>query len=170
MKKIIITYGLIAGLLVSALMVVSLPFKESLSMTTGMIYGFATMILAFSLIFVAIKQYRDKYLGGSISFGKAFLIGLGITLITSIFYVVTWEIEFKYFVPEFMEEYTRQSLDTMKEKGMTETELTTAKKEMDAYVVRYQDPLYRIPVTFTEIAPVGLLISLVCAGILRRRL
>lgn len=154
MKKVILTYGLIAGIFVSAMMLLSLSFKDSFNLTTGMIYGYATMLMAFSMIFVAVRQYRNKFLGGSISFGKAFLIGLGITLIAAIFYVITWEIEFRFFIPGFIDEFAKSIPDP---------------KEAAAYVEQYKNPLFRIPITFMEIIPVGLLISLICAAVLRKR-
>ena len=154
MKKVILTYGLIAGIFVSAMMLMSLAFKDSFDMTTGMIYGYATMIMAFSMIFVAVRQYRNKFLGGSISFGKAFLIGLGITLIAAIFYVITWEIEFRFFIPEFIDEFVKVIPDP---------------KEAAAYATKYKNPVFRIPTTFMEIFPVGLVISLICAAVLRKK-
>ena len=40
---------------------------------------------------------------------------------------------------------------------------------MAAYAADYADPLFRLPMTFTEIFPVGLLVSVVCAGLLANR-
>lgn len=168
MKKLILKFGVIAGLIVAALMLGSLPFKENFNLVTGMIYGYTTMLIAFSMIYVAIRQYRDQHLGGSISFRNAFLIGLGITLIASVFYVVAWEIEYRYFIPDFIEEYGRQTIDQLKASGAPAAEIAKTTKEMDDYAVQYKNPAFRIPVTFTEILPVGLLISVICAFILKR--
>lgn len=169
MKKIVLTYGLIAGILVSALMLLGILINKEHNLTVGMIYGYATMLMAFAMIYVAIRQYRNQYLGGKISFGKAFLIGLGITLITAAFYVITWEIEFKYIFPDFMQGYAKVSLESMKAKGASADAIQTAAKEMEKMVKDYNDPLYRIPLTFAEILPVGLMVSLVCALLLKRK-
>jgi hypothetical protein len=169
MKKIILTYGIIAGIMVSALMLLGIFINKDHDLTVGMIYGYATMIMAFSMIYVAIRQFRNQFMNGKISFGKALLIGLGITLIASIFYVLTWEIEFKYVFPDFMQGYAKASLESMKTSGASAASIQQATSEMDEMVKSYNDPLYRIPLTFAEILPVGVLISLICAFILKRK-
>lgn len=169
MKKIILTYGLIAGIMVSALMVIGIFINKEHDLTVGMIYGYATMIMAFSMIYVAVRQFRNHFLGGRISFGKAMLIGLGITLIASTFYVLTWEIEYKYVFPDFMKGYADISLQNMKSEGASAASIQKATAEMDEMVKSYNNPLYRIPMTYAEILPVGVLISLICAFILKRK-
>jgi hypothetical protein len=169
MKKIILTYGIIAGIMVSALMLLGIFINKDHDLTVGMIYGYATMIMAFSMIYVAIRQFRNQFMEGKISFGKAFLIGLGITLIASTFYVLTWEIEYKYIFPDFMQGYAKSSLESMKTSGASAASIQQATSEMDEMVKSYNDPLYRIPLTYAEILPVGVLISLICAFILKRK-
>lgn len=169
MKKLILTYGSIAGIIVAALMALSIAFKEKMSLTMGMVFGYTAMLLAFSMIYVAIRQYRDSHLGGYISFGKAFMIGLGITLIAAAIYVLTWELEYKYLYPDFMEQYTRQDLERIKASGASAMEISKAAEEGKKMADMYRDPLFRITMTFVEILPVGLLVSLVCALILKKR-
>jgi hypothetical protein len=169
MKKIILTYGLIAGIIVSALMILGIFINKDHNLTVGMIYGFASMIMAFSMIYVAIRQFRNQFLGGKISVGKALLIGLGITLIASTFYVLTWEIEYKYVFPDFMQGYAKVSLESMKAEGASAAAIQKATAEMDEMVKNYNKPLYRVSTTYGEILPVGVLISLICAFILKRK-
>lgn len=169
MKKIILTYGIIAGIMVSALMLLGILINKEHDLTIGMIYGYTTMIMAFSMIYVAIRQFRNQLLGGKISFGKALLIGLGITLIASTFYVLTWEIEYKYVFPDFMQGYAKVSLESMKTSGASAAAIQQATAEMNEMVKSYNNPLYRIPMTYAEILPVGVLISLICAFILKRK-
>lgn len=169
MKKIVLTYGIIAGIMVSALMLLGIFINKEHDLTIGMIYGYATMIMAFSMIYVAIRQFRNQFMDGKISFGKALLIGLGITLIASTFYVLTWEIEYKYVFPDFMQGYANASLESMKTSGASAASIQQATSEMDEMVKSYNDPLYRIPMTYAEILPVGVLISLICAFILKRK-
>src|ERR1043166_9622359 len=119
MKKNIIIYGLIAGLVVSGLMAVNLTLtSNSGNFDNGMILGYASMLIAFSIIFIGIKNYRDKYNGRLISFGKAFKIGLFITLIASTFYVIVWLIEEHYFFPDFMEKYTANEIKKLQSSGI----------------------------------------------------
>ncbi len=115
MKKIILVCGLIAGLIVTSVMLVSMTMcGQDIDYENGMIYGLGSMILAFSLIFVGIKNYRDKYNNGIVSFGKAFKIGLYISLIASTMYVITWAIDYHFFIPDFMDKYAALSLQKLK--------------------------------------------------------
>lgn len=114
MKRIIWVYGIIAGLIVGGWLFVATAIIGHESIENGMFLGYASMVLAFSMIFVAVKTYRDKHLDGTISFGKAFRIGLLITLIASTIYVLTWEISFHYFVPDYMEKYTEKTISTLR--------------------------------------------------------
>jgi len=170
MKKIVLTYGLIAGFLVSVFMVSSMAWcYKSGSFEGNMFVGFATMILAFSLIFVGIKKWRDDQNAGSLSFGQGFLIGLYISLIASTMYVVSWMVEFHFFMPDFMEKLTAQTLEQAKAAGATAAEITRKKAEMDPYEAMYQNPLIFALITYTEILPVGLVVSLVSAFILKKK-
>lgn len=171
MNKIIIVCGVIAGLIVSTLMAISMAiYHNSDNFQEGsMLVGYASMILAFSLIFVGIKNYRDKHNKGAISFGQAFKIGLFISLIASTFYVVTWMIELKYFIPDFMEKYTAVAIEGLKKEGASQAEITAKTKEMAEYVEMYKNPVMVFFFTYLEVLPVGLLVTLICAFILKRK-
>jgi len=107
MKRNILICGLISGAIVAILMVfTSMACYKNEDFESSMVLGYASMILAFSLVFVGIKNYRDKFNHGEVSFGKAFKIGLYITLIASTMYVVVWLIEYYLFIPDFMDKYT----------------------------------------------------------------
>jgi hypothetical protein len=111
MKKTVLTYGLIAGLIVSVIMLGSMPFMKNIDGIWGMVIGYTSQIIAFAFIFVAVKTYREKEGNGTITFGKAFQIGLYISLIASTMYVISWMIEFHYFLPDFMERFTATTLE-----------------------------------------------------------
>src|SRR3989344_4812298 len=115
MKKNVLVFGSISGLIITALMVIStlLCYKNS-NFEGSMLIGYASMLIAFSFIFVGVKNYRDKYNNGLITFWKAFKIGLFIALISSTFYVVTWLIEYYAFMPDFMEKYSEHMLNQAK--------------------------------------------------------
>ena len=170
MKKIIWVCGVIAGIIsVSWGVAGDALFGNSLSLTTRLIFGYATMLLAFSLIFVAIKNYRDTKNNGQITFGKALGIGLLITLIASTVYVVIWLIDFSYFVPDFGEKYQGQVIAEMKASGKSAAEIQKQATEMAATFRKYNSSLtFRALFTYMEIAPVGIVISLIAALILKR--
>ena len=126
MKKIIWTYGLIGGLISTiGYMFTVTGEMDADAMKNGMIYGFASMIIAFSLMFIAIKTYRDKHNGGTITFGKAFTMGLYMALITSSIYVIVWLITLYNFHPDFAEKYTQFQFEQMKAAGATTEQLNT---------------------------------------------
>lgn len=143
--------------------------SSSMNFENGMIYGYASMLLAFSLIFVGIKNYRDKYNNGYVSFGKAFRIGLYISLIASTIYVGTWLINYFYFMPDFMDKYAAHVIERMKTSGATDAAIAEKTKEMADFKVLYQNPFINAAVTYMEILPIGLLISLIAAAILKRK-
>jgi len=170
MKKNVIVFGLIAGIIVSVLMVLSISrCYNDPNLEHSMLIGYASMVLAFSFIFVGIKNYRDKYNDGLITFGKAFKIGLYISLIASSIYVVVWLIDFYVFIPDFMDRYVAQALREAKAKGTSAAELTKMAKELATNQELYKNPIMVVLFTYMEILPVGIIVSLVAALILKRK-
>ncbi len=170
MKRIIIICGLIAGGIVSAMMIITMAIYTSTGdFDNGMIYGYASMLLAFSLIFVGIKNYRDKYNNGIISFGKAFKIGFFITLIASTIYVIVWLIDYYFFIPDFGEKYAAHMLEKLKASGASEIEMAKQTKEMASFSEMYKNPFFNALMTYVEIIPVGLIVTLISSLVLRRK-
>ncbi|MES2646285.1 MAG: DUF4199 domain-containing protein [Bacteroidota bacterium] len=170
MKRIVIICGSIAGAIVASMTIITIAMSyRSGNLSSNMMLGYATMLLAFSLIFVGIKNYRDKYQNGIISFGKAFKTGLYIALIASTIYVVVWLISYYLFFPDFMELYTTCTLNELKAGGATQIQVDAKVAEMNSYKEMYKNPLMIILLTYTEILPLGILVSLICAFILKRK-
>lgn len=169
MKRIIIICGLISGAVVSTLMIstVAVCYNQE-DFEGNMLLGYAAMLLSFSMVFVGIKNYRDKYNHGTLSFGKAFKIGLYITLVASTVYVVVWLIDYYLFIPDFMDKYTAHVLRQVKADGATQAELDKKVVEMAEYKDLYKSPLMVILFTYAEILPVGLAVSLISALILKK--
>jgi hypothetical protein len=170
MKKIVIVFGLISGLIVSTLMAISMAFhKDNMDYDQGMWIGYTSMIIAFSLIFVGIKTFRDKHNQGIISFKKAFLIGLYISLIASTMYVITWAVEYHYFMPDFMDKYTAHYIEKERATGLPQVELDKKIAEMKYMQDLYRNPIFFVLFTYMEIIPVGIIIALLSAIILKRK-
>ena len=173
MKKNIIIYGLIAGIVVSSLMLVNVNYishgEGSVDYNTSLLIGYASMLIAFSIVFVGIRNYRDKYNEGVISFGKAFKIGLLMTLIVSTMYVVAWLIDYFFFMPDFMEKYSAHMLDKLKTSGASQMEIDKQTKEMAHFAVMYKNPFFNAMITYMEILPVGLIATLISSLILKRK-
>jgi hypothetical protein len=171
MRKNILTFGVISGLIVSILMVITMGVCHS-SEDFGegsMIWGYASMIIAFAFIFVAIKNFRDKYNGGVISFGKAFQIGLFISLIASTMYVISWLIYYYNFIPDFMDRYADLMLKKAAANGASAAELQSKATEMDGMKQMYKNPLWVIAFTYMEILPVGIIVTVISSLILKRK-
>ena len=162
MKKNILTYGLICGLIISVLMAVNLTIcSKSGDFDNSILVGYASMIIAFSLLFVGIKNYRDKYNGGVISFSKAFKVGFFITLIASTIYVLVWLLEEHFFFPDFMEKYTAYEINKLQASGISATQLANKTKELEQAKEMYNNPVIKILMTYAEILPVGLVVTLI---------
>ncbi len=134
-----------------------------------MILSYATMLLAFSLVYVGIKNYRDKHKNGIISFGKAFKIGLYISLIASTIYVIVWLVDYYIFIPDFMDKYTTAVLNQTKAEGASQLDLDKKAAEMASYKEMYKNPLMVVLFTYAEILPVGLIVTLISALLLKRK-
>lgn len=171
MKKVVLVYGGIAGLIVGGLMMATWPLHEQgvINMDNGMLVGYTTMVIALSLIFFGVKSYRDQQLKGAITFGRALVLGLLITLVASILYAFSWEILYNTMAGDFMQTWTNHQVEKMIEEGATEQAVEAKKKEMADMSLMYQNPIIRFGFTLTEILPVGVLISLVCAALLRKK-
>lgn len=170
MKKTVLTYGPIAGVVIVLLMAlfIGIMGKEQ-DFQVGEILGYASMIVALSTIFVGIRKYRDDELGGMITFGKAFQVGLLITLVASAIYVAAW----MFYsagggANEMMTAYLDQMVEKMEASGATQAEIDAKVSEMEQFQEMYKNPIVKIGITFLEIFPVGLIISLIAAGLLRK--
>ena len=170
MTKNVWTFGIIGGFISTIGFVITMINPDAINMSTGMIYGYASMLLAFSLIFVAVRNYRDNYNNGIISFGKAFKIGLYITLIASTVYVLVWLVDYYYFIgDEFMKEYAEYTKNNLIAKGASQEVIAANMKEMEKWAELYKNPFINAAITYTEIIWVGLIIALIAAGILKRK-
>jgi len=127
------------------------------------------MLIAFSLVFVSIRNYRNNYDDGVMSFGKAFKIGIMIVLIASSIYVAAWLIDYFYFIPNFMEKYSAHTLDQMRSSGASQVEIEKQAREMAIFAMRYKNPFFNAMVTYIEILPIGLVVTLLSAFILKRK-
>lgn len=165
MKKVVLIYGVLAGV---ALIVLSIILQMSLG-EHSMVTGYVTMVLSLVMIFFGIKSYRDQHLGGRITFGQGFKVGILIALIASVFYVVGWEIYSSLYMPNFMEDYSAQMIKEMRADGASEAKIAESMKEMEQWKEMYKNPVIRYGMVFMEIFPVGLLVTLISAFILKRK-
>lgn len=168
MLRTILAYGVVAGLIVgvplSAMTIMDVGHTPS---GLGMVIGYLMMLVALSTVFVAVKRRRDVVGGGVIRFWPAFGVGLGISLVASLIYVLAWEAAQAIGHADFGRVYAQAMVEHQAAKGVTGGALAKVTAEAERFRVQYADPLYRLPMTFVEIFPVGVLVSLFTAAVLR---
>jgi hypothetical protein len=170
MKKIVLTFGLISGGILAAMMVATMPFMDQIGFDNGQIVGYTTMVLAFLLIFFGIRSYRETVGNGYITFGRAFKVGILITLIACLIYTVAWEILYFNFMPDFGDKYTQYLIEKSRASGASPEEIANEVAKMERFKEIFENPLYNfLIVFFIEPLPVGLIMTVISALILKKR-
>ena len=169
MKKIVLTFGLISGLILSVLMNGSLLLSTKIGSGHSMLLGYTIMVASFLLVYFGIRTYRDNILDGPISFARAFACGILITLLTTVVYVVAWEIVYFNFMPHFMDSYFAAQIHTVQTSGIDPAAAARKISVIKHSQQLYQNPFVNMAYTFIEPLPVGVVITLVSAAILRRK-
>jgi hypothetical protein len=168
-KKTVLTFGVISGVLSSAMMLVAVLFIDEIGFDRGVFVGYTAIVLSFLLVFFGIRSYRDNVAGGAISFGRGFTVGILITLISCAFYVLSWLAYSDTLAPDFMDKYAAHVIEQARAGGATAEQIEAQTREMEAFRVTYANPFYKAAFTFLEPFPVGLLVTLISAGVLRAR-
>jgi hypothetical protein len=173
MTRIILFYGAIGALVVGAFMVTSmltwtLDAEATEGMGGGLVVGYLTQIVALTTVFLGIKTFRDRERGGVVKFLPAFLVGLGISAVASLGWVIAWEIVLAVTKLDYgkimVDMTTKQATDS----GLTGAALEQKIAEAQAFGKLYmENPFVRAPISFVEMFPVGVLVSLASAGVLR---
>jgi len=168
-KKTVLTFGLISGVMISVLMGGSMLLANRIGSGHSMALGYTMMVASFLLVYFGIRSYRDISLAGQISFGRAFACGILIALITCVCYVVMWEILYFGFMPHFMDSYFAAQIRQVQSSGLDPATTSARVAAIQRSQQLYQNPLVNMAYTFIEPFPVGLIITLISAAILRRK-
>jgi hypothetical protein len=167
-RKLILKFGLISGAILSAVMLATMPFHDQLGDRYGMLIGYTSMLLAFLFVYFGVRAWREKA-GGFITFGQAFRVGIAIAGIGCACYVTTWEVIYYTMMPDFAEKYAAHQIERARAAGAPEAVIAQKQKEMADFTRMFENPLYNVGMTFLEPLPVALLMTLLAAGLLRRR-
>jgi hypothetical protein len=169
MKKTVWTFGLISGGIISVLMLAVLPFQDAIGFERGATVGYTTMVLAFLLIYFGVRSYRDNVGSGSIGFGRALAVGSLIAVISSVCYTLTWELIYYRLAPDFSAKYQAYEINKVKASGASQAVIDQRVADLQRFAELYKNPAVNAAITFIEPLPVGLVIALVSAAVLRRR-
>ena len=165
MKKIILTFGLIIGVILTAHAVIMMNMIYTNPDFQGNeILGYTKLVLMFSLIYFGIRNYRNNHLNGKISFLKALKTGALICFIASTVYVVLGLLYYKIFIPDFVDVFTEH---VIRNSPPEEVEATTA--QMANFKEMYKNPLFAIFISYMEVLPIGMIVALVSALIVKKK-
>lgn len=167
MTRVMLIFGAVAGVAVAVPMCLLVANSEPGSAATSHFVGYLIMLLALSLVFLGVKRLRDREFGGVIRFVTALLAGLGISAVASVIYVIGWEITLAVTDFAFIDSYSNAAIEAARAAGASPAEMEAVIAKMDDFRRQYANPLFRLPVTFIEIFPVGILVSLISAALLR---
>ena len=168
MKKIVLTFGLLSGVLSAVLMTVNMLFLDDIGFDRGMYVGYTVIVISFLFVYFGVRSYRDNVLGGRISFGKAFQAGILITLISCVCYVASWMVTYPRLFPDFADKYVAYMVEDKRAAGASPAEIDQAAKEGEDIKRLLANPVTNAAVTFTEPFPVGVLVTLISAAALRK--
>ena len=169
MKKTVLTFGLIGGAIMAAMMFATLPFLDKIGFDKGEIVGYTTMILAFLLVFFGVRSYRENVGGGRITFGRAFTVGILITVVACACYVVAWEIIYFKFMPDFVDKYASYAVEKVRASGASQQSIDATVEQMKSFKAMYDNPFINSAITFVEPFPIGLIVTLISAAFLRKK-
>jgi hypothetical protein len=169
MKKTVLIFGAISGAVSSGMMLATLPFIDKLDFDKGAIIGYTSLVASALVVFFGVRSYRDNVGGGHVGFGRAFAVGLLITLISCACYVVTWEILYFKVMPDFGDKFAAHMVERVRASGASPQQIDETKRQADSFKQMYDQPLYNAALTFTEPFPISLVVSLISAAILRKK-
>jgi hypothetical protein len=168
-KKTLLTFGLISGAFSSLMMVATVPFENKIGFDRAEYVGYTIIVLSFLLVFFGIRSYRENTGNGHITFAKGFAVGISITLITCICYVLTWELLYFNVMHDFMDKYGAYVVEKLRASGASQAAIQAQLQQLKQFKEMYENPLYNAAVTFIEPFPIGLGITLISAAVLRKK-
>jgi hypothetical protein len=168
MKKTVLTFGLISGAITTVMMVAAASFYDKIGFDKGAILGYTTIVLSAMLIFFGVRSYRENVADGRLSFTRGFAVGILITLLSNVCYVATWEVLYFKFMPDFADKYAAHMIESAKASGASPEKIEKTAQEARHFKEEYKKPAFNVAMTFLEVFPIGLGVTLLSAAILRR--
>lgn len=168
MKKTVLRFGLYGSIAICILFLISWFVLDHLPYSTQEVLGYVSMILALGFVFFGIKQYRDMENDGKVSFKKALLIGVLISLITALAFGILDVFYTEVLNPDFMTEYYNRSVESVKA-SLPADEFEAKLAEMESQKELFSNPLFSFALMAMTVFVIGLIISLLSALVLQRK-
>jgi hypothetical protein len=169
MRKTVLTFGLLSGAVSAAMMAATVPFAERIGFERSIVVGYTTIVISMLFVYFGVRSYRDNVLGGTMTFGAGVKAGLLITLISCSCYVAAWLVVYYQFIPDFGAAYAAHLVEGVRAAGGSEAEIEAMRKQGADMIALLDNPLTNAAVTFTEPFPVGLLVTLISAAVLKKQ-
>ena len=148
MKKTIVVFGVISGVFSALMLLATVPFADKIGFDKGEYLGYTVIVLSFLLVFFGIRSYRDNVGNGQITFAKGFVVGISITLISCVFYVLTWEVLYFKFLPGFMDKYSAYMVQKLQAQGASAAAIQAQVEQLKKYKEMYDNPFLNAALTF----------------------
>jgi hypothetical protein len=169
MKKAVLTFGLISGAISVVMMLATIPFADQIGFEKGEMIGYTMIVLAALLVFLGVRSYRENAAGGRLTFWRGFAVGILITLLSNLCYVATWEVIYFKFMPDFADKYAAHMIERAKSSGTSQEKIEKTTREAKRFKEMYNNPFMNVALTFAEVFPIGLGVTLLSAAILRKK-
>jgi Protein of unknown function (DUF4199) len=169
MKKTVVTFGLISGGVSSLMMLLTVPFLDRIGFDRGEIIGYTLIVASLLPVYFGVRSYRENVSGGAVTFGRAFLVGLLISMVSTVFYVVTWEFIYFKLAPGFADKYAAYAIERARASGASPQAVAETARQMQTFKEMYDRPLINAAITFLEPFPIGLVVSALSAAVLRKK-
>jgi hypothetical protein len=129
---------------------------------TVLIFGLISGAISAAMMLITVPD-------GRLSFGRGFAVGILIALISSACYVGAWEIVYFKFMPDFAEKYSAHMVEKAKASGESQQKVDDIVRRAKAFKEMYDNLAINIAMTFMEVFPIGLVVTLISAGLLRKK-
>ena len=133
---------------------------------TGAIIGYLTTLVVLTGVLQGMKHYRDRVLGGFITFLPALGMGLAISAVASLGWVIAWEISLTVTKFDFAGVYFEAMAEQARASGATPERIQQITKEGQDFAAMHANPAIRIAINFAKMLPIGVVISLISADLL----
>ncbi len=168
MKNTVVRYGIYGAITICILFTLALTLGKGLSYSLQEVIGYTSMVVSLIFVYFGIKHYRDTENNGVVSFGKALIIGLLISLFAAIAFGLLDVIYIKYINPDFSAEYYGHIIEEMRT-TLPEEEFKIKLSELETQKELFSSPLINFLLMSATVLIIGFIISLISGLILQRK-